>query len=150
MNLVNSLDNNFKKLKNSKTYEVAFIGLLVLYLLSNVSTPYEFAPYINNVYMYFSLLAIVILLVLHSNPLIALFFGIVAFVFLQRSKKVDHNVMKPSDNNKYMAMKKLNDHLKTRSLEEEVVGQIEKRPDNITSTGNYHPVMCESYNASIV
>ena len=150
MNLVNTLNSNFKKLKNMKTSEIIFVSLLVLYLLSNVSTPYELAPYVNNVYMNLSLLAIVILLFLHSNPLIALFFGIVSLIFLQRSKKVDHKVMAPSVVNKSKKMNNLNQHLKSTSLEEEIVGQIEKHPDNIANPESYHPVMCESHNASSI
>ena len=152
MNSVNSLTNNLsdnlKKLKNMKTYEMIFIGLLLLYLASNVSTPYDLAPYINNVYMYFSLLAIVILLFLNSNPVIGLFFGIVAMVFLGRSKQVDHQVMAPSVANKSLKMENLNTNLKVRSLEEEVVGQIERHPDNIANPGSYNPVTCETHNAS--
>ena len=148
--LTNNLSNNLKKLKKLETYEMIFIGLLILYLVSNVSTPYDLAPYVNNVYMYFSLLAIFILLFLNSNPLIALLFGIVAMVFLGRSKKVDHKVMSPSVANKSLKMENLNSNLKVRSLEEEVVGQIERHPDNIANPGTYNPVTCETHNASNV
>ena len=146
--LTNNLSNNFTKLKNMKSYEIILTVLLVLYLVSNISTPYNLAPYVNNVYMYFSLLAIIILLFLNSNPLIALFFGIVAIVFLSRSKKVDHKVMAPSVANKSLKMENLNSNLRVRSLEEEVVGQIERHPDNIANPGSYNPVSCETHNAS--
>ena len=148
MNLVNNLNNNFKKLKDMKSYEIIFVALMVLYLLSNVSTPYSLAPYVNNIYMNMSLIAIVVLLFLYTNPLIAIFFGVVALVFLQRSKKVDHEVMAPSVANKSQKMQNLNQHLKSTSLEEEIVGQIQKQPDNIINPETYNAVMCDSHNAS--
>ena len=150
MNLVNSFKNKVLELKNIKNYELVFVVLLLLYLISNVSTPYDLAPHINNAYMYISLFAIVILLLLNSNPLIALLFAIVALIFLQRSKKVDHGVMAPSNANKTAAMENLNTHLSIKTLEEEMVGQIDRHPDNIVSQNSYHPIMCDSHDASYV
>lgn len=150
MNLVNSFKNKVLELKNIKNYELVFVVLLLLYLISNVSTPYDLAPHINNAYMYISLFAIVILLLLNSNPLIALLFAIIALIFLQRSKKVDHGVMAPSNANKTAAMENLNTHLSIKTLEEEMVGQIDRHPDNIVSQNSYHPVMCDSHDASYV
>ena len=121
---------------------------MLFYLLSNVSTPYNFAPQVNTIYTYLSLIIIFILLFLNSNPLIAILFGIVAIVFLQRSKKVDHKTMAQSGANKYSQMEKLNTHLTSISLEEEIVKLIEARPENITSIENYNPVICDSHNAS--
>lgn len=151
MNSVNNISNNFKKLKNISSYEIIFVVLIILYLISNVSTPYELAPYINNIYTYLSLIAIVILLFLNTNPLIALFFGIAGIIFIIRSSKVDHAVMAPSTSNKSSEMIKLNNNINSinnNSLEEEVIGQIQKQPDNIMNTNNYHPVSCETHNAS--
>lgn len=150
MNLVNSFKNKVLELKNIKNYELVFVVLLLLYLISNVSTPYDLAPHINNAYMYISLFAIVIVLLLNSNPLIALLFAIIALIFLQRSKKVDHGVMAPSNANKTEAMENLNTHLSIKTLEEEMVGQIDRHPDNIVSQNTYHPVMCDSHDASYV
>ena len=104
MNSVNNISNNFKKLKNMSAYEIIFVVVILLYLLSNVSTPYALAPYINNIYTYFSLIAIVVFLFLKSNPLIALFFGIAALIFISRSSKVDHKSMAPSSHNKSLNM----------------------------------------------
>lgn len=151
MDSVNNISNNFKKLKNISSYEIIFVVLIILYLISNVSTPYELAPYINNIYTYLSLIAIVILLFLNTNPLIALFFGIAGIIFIIRSSKVDHAVMAPSTSNKSSEMIKLNNNINSinnNSLEEEVIGQIQKQPDNIMNTNNYHPVSCETHNAS--
>ena len=150
MNLVNSFKNKVLELKNIKNYELVFVVLLLLYLISNVSTPYDFAPHINNAYTYISLFAIVILLLLNSNPLIALLFAFIALIFLQRSKKVDHGVMAPSNANKTTAMENLNTHLSIKTLEEEIVGKIDRQPDNIISQNSYHPVMCDSHDASYV
>jgi hypothetical protein len=148
MNSVNSISTNFKNLKNITTNEIFLVVVILLYLISNVSTPYELAPYINNVYTYFSLIAIVILLFLKSNPIIALFFGIAALIFVTRSNKVDHGVMAPSTLNKSVNMMNLNTNtntsmntntninniMKQTSLEEELIGTIQKQPDNIIST----------------
>jgi hypothetical protein len=150
MNLVNTLKNKALELQNIKSYELVFVILLLLYLVSNVSTPYDFAPQINNAYMYISLFAIFILLLLNSNPFIAIFFAIVAVIFLQRSKKVDHKVMAPSTINKTSAMNNMNSHLSVKSLEEEMVGQIDRQPDNIVNPTTYHPVMCDSHDASFI
>jgi len=164
MNSVNSVSTNFKNLKNITIGEIILVVLILLYLISNVSTPYELAPYINNVYTYFSLIAIVILLFLNSNPIIAIFFGIAALVFVTRSNEVDHGVMAPSTHNKSLAMINLNTDTNTNtntnvdnntimnqtSLEEELIGSIQKQPDNIINTNSYHPVSCETHNASTI
>jgi len=150
MNLVNNLKNNVLQLKNIKSYELIFVIVLLLYLVSNVSTPYDLAPQINNAYMYISLFAVVILLLLNSNPLIAIFFAFVAVIFIQRASKVDHLIMAPSTSNKTSAMTNLNLHLSEKTLEEEMVGQIDRQPDNIINQNTYHPVLCESHNASSV
>ena len=100
--------------------------------------------------MYISLFAIFILILLNSNPFIALFFAIVALVFMQRSKKVDHTVMASSTTNKTSAMNNMNSFLSVKSLEEEMVGQIDRQPDNIANHTTYHPVMCDSHDASVV
>ena len=135
-------------LANIKSYEIIIIVLLLLYLISNVSTPYNYAPHINNIYMYYSLIIIFLLLLINSNHLIALLFGGVAIVFLSRSKKVDHRVMSQSETNKASKMDNLNNHLNSKSLEEEMVNLIDRRPENITSVDNYNPVVCDTHSAS--
>ena len=169
MNSVNSIGKNFKNMKNITTPEIILVVLILLYLISNVSTPYDLAPYINNVYTYFSLIAIVMLLFINSNPLIALFFGIAALIFVTRSRKVDHGVMAPSTINKSLNMMIFNNEstntntniisnmnnfdnslIKQPSLEEELIGSIQKQPDNIINSNTYHPVSCETHNASTI
>jgi hypothetical protein len=142
------LKGNTANLANIKSYEILFIVLLLLYLISNVSTPYNFAPHINNIYMYFSLIVIFIIILVNSNPLIALLFAGVAFVFLQRSKKVDHKVMAQTEANKSSKMAIMNSHLNSKSLEEEMVTLIDKRPENIASIENYNPLVCDAHSAS--
>lgn len=152
MNSINKITTVLKKntmnLANIKSYEAIVIVLLLLYLLSNISTPYNFAPHINSVYMYFSLIVIFIMLLVYSNPLIALLFGGVAIVFLQRSKKVDHGVMAISESNKSLKMDIMNSHLNSKSLEEEMVNLIDKRPENIASIESFNPVICDTHSAS--
>jgi hypothetical protein len=148
MNLVNNLNRNLKNLSNLKTHEIVLVVLLVLYLVSNVSTPYNLAPFVNNSYMYLSVVGITVLIFLHSNPLLALFFGIVAMVFLQKSRNVDHMIMQPSVSNKNKKMNDLNNHLKTKTLEEEVIKQSVKLPNNISGPSDYHPVLCDDHNAT--
>ena len=59
MKLVNKTINC---IKNMKTYEILLVILMVLYLVSGVSTPYALAPYVNNMFMNASLIALVIVL----------------------------------------------------------------------------------------
>jgi len=152
MNSINkitkNLTGNTANLAKIKSYELIFVVLLLLYLISGVSTPYNYAPHINNIYMYFSLIVIFIILLMNSNPLIALLFAGVAFVFLRRSKKVDHGVMAQSENTKASKMAVMNSHLNSKSLEEEMVNLIEQRPENIASIENYNPVICDAHSAS--
>lgn len=147
MKLVNKTINC---IKNMKTYEILLVILMVLYLVTGVSTPYALAPYVNNMFMNASLIALVIVLYLYGNPLLALFVAIVSFVFINRSKKVDPIIMKPSEDNKDTAMDKLNTHLKEKTLEEELVGQIVRNPVNIPGPSSYQPVLCQSHNATKV
>tara|TARA_B100000424_G_scaffold162647_1_gene124613 strand:+ start:13 stop:462 length:450 start_codon:yes stop_codon:yes gene_type:complete len=141
-----------KSLKNFnlKPYELILVVLLVLYLVSGVSTPYELSPYINNIFMYLSLFAFSVVLYLYGNPLLALFFLITSFIFIKRSNNVSHKVMKPSQEKKDNTMNKLNNHLNEKTLEEDIVRQIEKHPNNIPGPSSYQPVLCDSHNASIV
>jgi hypothetical protein len=45
-------------------------------------------------------------------------------------------------------MENLNSHLNSKTLEEEMVTLIDKRPENITSIDNYNPVVCDTHSAS--
>jgi hypothetical protein len=58
--------------------------------------------------------------------------------------------MAPSNANKTSAMNNMNSHLSVKSLEEEMVGQIDRQPDNIVNPTTYHPVMCDSHDASFI
>ena len=40
--------------------------------------------------------------------------------------------------------------MKTISLEEELISVIQKQPDNIMNPNSYHPVSCETHNASSI
>ena len=58
--------------------------------------------------------------------------------------------MKPSQQNKNNKMQQLNIPFTKKTLEEELVGQIVRNPDNIPGPETYHPVLCDSHNASKV
>ena len=137
-----------KSFKNLKPYELMLFLLLVIYLVSGVSTPYELSPYVNNIFMYLSLFAFSVVLYLYGNPLLAAFFLFVSFIFINRSNKVSHKVMKPSQQKKDTTMNQLNNPLVQKTLEEQMVGQIQRHPNNIPGPSSYHPVLCDSHNAS--
>tara|TARA_Y100001980_G_C14543760_1_gene322625 strand:+ start:654 stop:1097 length:444 start_codon:yes stop_codon:yes gene_type:complete len=143
-------NKSLNTLKNFKPYEFVLVVLLLLYIVSGVSTPYELSPYVNNSFMYLSLFALAILLYLYGNPLLALLFLITSVIFINRSNKVSHYTMKPSQQNKNNKMQQLNIPFTKKTLEEELVGQIVRNPDNIPGPETYHPVLCDSHNASKV
>tara|TARA_Y100000741_G_C18193721_1_gene534624 strand:- start:57 stop:500 length:444 start_codon:yes stop_codon:yes gene_type:complete len=145
MKLFNKTVNNFK---NLKPYEIILFVLLVLYLVSGVSTPYELSPYVNNIFMHLSLFAFSIILYLYGNPLLAAFFLIVSFIFIYRTNKVSHTVMRPSQEKKNNEMVQLNLPFNKKTLEEQMVGEIQKRPNNIPGPSSYHPVLCDAHNAT--
>ena len=95
-------------------------------------------------------LATSFLLYLYGNPLLALLFLITSVIFINRSNKVSHYTMKPSQENKNNKMQQLNIPFTKNTLEEEIVGQIVRNPDNIPGPETYHPVLCDSHNATKV
>tara|TARA_B100001778_G_scaffold281179_1_gene246216 strand:+ start:881 stop:1324 length:444 start_codon:yes stop_codon:yes gene_type:complete len=147
---MNLFNKSLNTLKNFKPYEFILVVLLLLYIVSDVSTPYELSPYVNNSFMYLSLFALAILLYLYGNPLLALLFLITSVIFINRSNKVSHYTMKPSQENKNNKMQQLNIPFTKNTLEEEIVGQIVRNPDNIPGPETYHPILCDSHNASKV
>lgn len=144
MKVLNKSMNQMKNIGNMKTIEILFIVLLVLFLISGVNVPYNLTPYVNNVFMYGSLVALVILLFLNNKYALAIIFAVAAFVLINRSSKISHQVMKPSTQNKNNTLNNLNTHLTKTSLEEEVVGSMNKKPDNIPGPSSYQPVLCSS------
>ena len=135
-------------LKNFKNIEILFVLLMAIYLISNMSTPYNLAPYVNNTFSYGSMVALVILLFLYSNTFVAIFFAITSLVFVYRSRSVDHNIMKTNEVNKNRAMQDFHTNKKVKTLEEEIVGSMIKKPDNIPNPETYQPVLCSSHGAS--
>lgn len=144
---MNILNKTFKNLNNIKSYEIIFIVLVILYLISNISIPYNLSPMVNNVYTYFSSIVILILLLINNKYLLSIVFFIFITVLFIRSKKIDYNLIKPSQENKNKKMVNLNSNLDKKSLEEEVINSIIKKPDNIPNPETYHPVLCSSHNA---
>ena len=147
---LNNIVNYFGKLKNLSIYEIVLFILLIAYLVSNVSTPYYLSQHINNSFTYLSLIIIVILIYLYSNPILAILFGIVAFVFINRSKHTAPEMIKPTQKNKNKALKNLNQNLNQKTLEEDIVKQMIKKPMNILGPDQYHPVICDAHGASII
>ena len=144
------INKTVDSLKNMKPHEFILVLLLLAYLVSGVSTPYELSSYVNNTFMNLSLVAFTIVLFLYGSPLNALLFAGVACVFVYRSRKVSHDVMKPSQKKNDRKMAQLNTHLTKNSLEEEMVGQVVRNIDNIPGPTSYHPVLCDSHNATKV
>lgn len=144
MNLVNK---TMSGLKNFKNIEILFVILMVIYLVSNMSTPYNLAPYVNNTFSYGSMIVLVLLLSIYSNPIVTILFAITSVVFVYRSRLVDHNVMKSNEVNKNRAMQDFNANKKVSTLEEEIVGSMVVKPDNIPNPETYQPVLCSSHDA---
>jgi len=145
MKLFNKTVNSFRKLKS---YEFILFILLFSYIISGVSTPYELSPYVNNIFMYLSLFAFSIILYLNGNHLLSGAFFATSIIFINRSNKVSHKVMKPSQEKKNIHMTQLNYPLNQKTLEEQMVGEIERHPNNIPGPSSYHPVLCDSHNAT--
>ena len=98
--------------------------------------------------MYTSLILITYILYKNSCILLVILFAISAIVFIMRSRSMNPIIMQPSQSNKNEYMKTLNTENKKTTLEEEVVGQIQKNNDNLPSVDSYHPVLCNSHNAT--
>tara|TARA_B100000989_G_C19334736_1_gene382383 strand:- start:23 stop:472 length:450 start_codon:yes stop_codon:yes gene_type:complete len=147
MNLVNKT-MSMSGLKNLKTLEIFFVLIMFVYLVSNMSTPYNLAPYVNNVFTYGSILALAVLLHLYSAPVVTLLFVVTALVLVYRSRQVDHNIIKPSEVNKNRALNDFNANKNVSTLEEEMVDKMVKKPDNIPNPQTYHPVLCSSHGAT--
>ena len=140
----NNLLKNFKSLNS---FEIVLFIFLILYLVSNISTPYELSKYVNNSYTYLSLIFITVILFIYSNPLLAIVFSIVSIIFITRSKQTDLKVIKPSEKNKINKLKNLNSNLNDKTLEEEIIYNMLKKPINIAGPADYHPVTCDSHDA---
>tara|TARA_B100000900_G_scaffold338748_1_gene301038 strand:+ start:1529 stop:1705 length:177 start_codon:yes stop_codon:yes gene_type:complete len=56
--------------------------------------------------------------------------------------------MKSSQIKKDNTMNQLNNTLFNKTLEEQIVGQIQRHPNNIPGPSSYHPVLCDSHNAT--
>ena len=56
--------------------------------------------------------------------------------------------MKTNEVNKNMAMQKFNENKNVFTLEEEIVGSMTVKPNNIPNPETYQPVLCSSHGAS--
>ena len=147
MNLLTKVTNNLQNnLININPIEIVFIVLLVLFALSDVKVPYYLSPLINKPFIYASLLMGSVVLYVYKKPLFALLLLIFSLILINRSKQSSHNLIIPTQENKNKSLENLNTHLNEKTLEEEIVQYIRK-PNNIPSTENYHPVLCDIHNA---
>lgn len=136
-------------LKNLKLHEVIIIVLSILYIISGVHTSYELSPYINNIFTYLSFIALLILLFLYkTNWLLLFILVVVGLVFFSRSQLTNIKKQKNTESNKLQKMNTFNEHLKKKTLEEEIVGNINNNIDNVPNPSSYNPVMCDSHNAA--
>lgn len=137
--------------KSVKSYEWILIIVIIIYILSGVKTPYELSLYVNNTFTYLSFLALLFLLFIKkSNILVILFILIGGLFFISRSKITDYRLHIPSEYNKKQKMNSFNYNMKQKTLEEEIVGTIKNKPDNIPNTSTYHPVLCDAHCASCI
>jgi len=137
-----------KDVKNFKVYEIIFAILLLIYLLSDITIPYNWSPYFNNIFMYSSLVAITYLLFLYSNSILALFFAIVSIVFIYRNQQINIVTMPDTQINKNYKLKNLNKKIEKKTLEEQIIQGIDRKPNNIPNPASYHPVLCDIYDAT--
>lgn len=137
-------------IKNVKSYEWVVLILIVLYILSGLKTPYELSIYVNNTFAYLSFLALLVLLfIMKCNLFIIFFIFIGGLVFISRSSITDYRLHIPSEFNRNYKMKTFNNGMNKRTLEEEIVGLIQK-PDNIPNPSSYNPVLCDSHCATSI
>ena len=153
MKLVN---NNFK---NINSFQIILIILLVVYFLSNVKTPNYLEPIINNVYMYSSILLMILVMFLYKNYIIGIILVAFASILLFRLDKTKTNnaitnimnnsviTNSSSQKSKDNKLKNLNTNLEKKSLEEHIIESVSMKPDNIPNPSTYHPVLCSSHNA---
>ena len=146
MNLIKS-SKNLNNLKNINTYEIIFAVLVILYIISNVSTPYNLTSTINNMFTYLSMIVVIFLMFLNKKYILAVTFAVFCLVLIYRTTQVNTVLNYPSQNNKDKKMQALNKHLDKKTLEEEIISSVSKKPDNIPNPSSYHPVLCSSHNA---
>ena len=141
---------SFKEyIKNVKSYEWALIVLVVLYIMSGLRTPYELSLYVNNTFAYMSFLALLVLFfITKRNLLVILAIFVGGLVFISRSALTDHRIHIPSEYNRANKMKTFNAGNRKRTLEEEMVGNIRGKPDNIPNPASYNPVLCNAHSAT--
>jgi hypothetical protein len=56
--------------------------------------------------------------------------------------------MKTNEVNKNIAMQQFNENKKVSTLEEEIVGSMVVKPDNMPNPETYQPVLCSSHGAT--
>ena len=143
---MNLFDVTVVNLKKLKLYEILIILILLVYIFGGKE--YSIPLYVNIIFSYASLIALSVVIYLYGNSILAIIFLIASLVFINRNYILSNNLVQDGEYKKKNKMNNLNKHLTNVTLEEEIVGQVEKKPDNTPSTSNYHPVLCDSHNAS--
>tara|TARA_X000000368_G_C22596776_1_gene521845 strand:+ start:24 stop:479 length:456 start_codon:yes stop_codon:yes gene_type:complete len=141
---VKSLD--LKTLKSLKIYEISFIVLMLLYIVSGFQLSYYLGNNINNIYTYIALLVFSVILFKTSNIFVAILFVITLIVFFMRNKVISNVNTISSESNKEKTLKVLNPD-SDKTLEEEMVDNIVK-PTKILSKANYEPVLTKITNVT--
>lgn len=140
---VKSLD--LKTLNSLKIYEIIFIILMLLYIVSGFQLSYYLGNNLN-IFTYIALLVFSLILFKTSNNFVAILFVITLIVFFMRNKVISNVNIIPSQSNKEETLKVLNQD-SGKTLEEEMVDNIVK-PTEILSKANYEPVLTKTTNVT--
>ena len=141
---VKSLD--FNTLKTLKIYEIIFIVLMLLYIISGFQLSNYLGNYINNIFTYISLFLFSVILFKTSNYIVAVLFVITLIVFFMRNKVIYNVNITSSESNKEETLKVLNKN-NNKTLEEEMVDNIVK-PPKIFTKAEYEPVLTKTTNVT--
>jgi len=119
-----------KSLGNIKSHEVVLVLLMVIYNLFNIITPPILSTFVNSGFGMMSLVVMMIILFLNTNPIVGILGFVTLYNLIQRSKIDKLKERMPSERRRSVDMKKFNQFNKT--IEEEIA---ERNPIN-TSPGD--------------
>ena len=114
-----------KSLGNIKSHEIVLVLLMVVYNLFNIVTPPILSNFVNTTFGMLSLVVMMIILFLNSNPVVGVLGFVTLYNLIQRSKLNKLKERVPSEKRRSNDMKKFNQFDKT--MEEEIV---ERNPLN--------------------
>ena len=117
--------NFSKSLGNIKSHEIVLVLLMVVYNLFNIVTPPMLSSFVNSSFGMLSLVVMMIILFLNSNPVVGVLGFVTLYNLIQRSKIDELKERMPSEKRRSADMNKFNQFDKT--MEEEIV---ERNPLN--------------------